>query len=399
VKSIKSGADNFIHPSNLDNLNKYFADVSEEKEHVLPFCDFASQSLLDRIACLYFVKSALTKKYVYANPKCLNFVNKSEDEILGKNYTDFISPKYLEKINELDDAAISKRSVAISPALYLEFKDGTSGVLNVAKYPIFGNNGAPEYVVTVADVIEDNNLNSANDHRNNIEFMKNRFVSIISHEFRTPLTSIMLASDLLRYYGKSWDEAERNKHFDRIKNTVLSMTKMLENILNISKMESGNFELHMETVDLGAFLGALAENAQFASSSNKKVNFIFNGTNSEAVLDENLVSLIVANLLSNALKYSSDNSEVELYAKNSDSVLELKIVDHGIGIPDTEIAHLFELFHRASNVGSVAGYGLGLTLVKQCVDLHSGRIEVISSVGEGSIFTVYLPIGNEKSHS
>ena len=144
------------------------------------------------------------------------------------------------------------------------------------------------------------------------------------------------------------------------------------------------FSLHKEQIDLASFCKAHSENIEFASNFSSKINFTFNGDTNNIFLDETLIGLIITNLISNAVKYSANSKSIEFNIFRADHTIIFEIADSGIGIPKADQDRLFELFHRAKNVGHIGGYGLGLALVKQCVELHSGSIQVSSQENVGN---------------
>lgn len=215
---------------------------------------------------------------------------------------------------------------------------------------------------------------------------------MISHELRTPLTTIMLSADLLKRFGDKWSEEERLKHFQRIQDTVLKMTQLMENVLTVGRLEAGKFDFHPESLDIPSFCNTIVENIEFNNAGKYKIIYVIHGEEKGVRADENLLWLILSNLLSNAIKYSPLHSEVNFDVQFSENEIEFIIADHGIGIPQKDLENLFQLFYRATNVGVTSGYGLGLNIVKRCVQAHGGTIKVDSKENEGTIFTVKIPI-------
>ena len=214
---------------------------------------------------------------------------------------------------------------------------------------------------------------------------------MISHEFRTPLTSIMLSADLLKRYSEQWNPDEKMKHFDRIQSTIMNMTQLMENVLIIDRIDSGVFELRPDFMDIKAFCEAVVDNVSMLHRGEQNLLYNSIGNCNRLVLDESLLALIFTNLLTNAIKYSPKGSDIffESYTNPKDVVFVVK--DFGIGIPKQDIEHLFNTFFRASNTGQVPGYGLGLSIVKKCVTAHKGTIMVDSEEKRGTTFTVRIP--------
>lgn len=238
----------------------------------------------------------------------------------------------------------------------------------------------------------DAELVNALEKQTELNRLKSQFVSMISHEFRSPLTTIMLSTDLLKRFGDRWTLEERNKHFGRIQDTILKMTQLMENVLLISKIESGGFLINPESIDLFSYCQSIAETIEFNSNSKNRIYVNSIGACEQAIVDESLIGLMITNLLTNAIKYSPEGSPVNLTIDCSDNNIQIKIQDYGIGIPAKDLQHLFQSFYRASNSESVSGYGLGLSIVKKCVNAHNGEISVESALGEGTTFTVNIPV-------
>jgi PAS domain S-box-containing protein len=258
--------------------------------------------------------------------------------------------------------------------------------------------------------------------------LKSRFISMTSHEFRTPLTAILSSAQLLDRYRHKLSEEKQLTHLHRIQTAVGNMTQMLNDILLIGKAEAGRLEFNPAPIDLVEFCRSLVEEVQLAAGNQQAncasplthqasqtqqrfgIAFTHSGyctltppstsqpeiersNDSLPLLDEKLLRHILGNLLSNAIKYSPSGTTVRFDLACADGNVVFQIQDFGIGIPPEDQPRLFESFHRAKNVGTIQGTGLGLAIVKQCVDLHGGKIIFTSEVGKGTTFTVTLPFG------
>lgn len=221
--------------------------------------------------------------------------------------------------------------------------------------------------------------------------LKSRFVTMTSHEFRTPLTTILSSAELLENYSYKWTEEKKLHHLQRIQVAVQRMTQLLNDVLLIGKAEAGKIEFQPLPLDLAAFCHNLVEELQLGTSTHF-IDFRIQGQCINACMDEKLLRHILSNLLSNAIKYSDKGGTVDFDLLCEAGAAIFRVQDQGIGIPATEQAQLFNSFHRASNVGTISGTGLGLAIVKKSVDLHGGKIAVNSQVGVGTTFTVTLPL-------
>ncbi|MCF2146644.1 PAS domain-containing protein [Desmonostoc muscorum LEGE 12446] len=225
--------------------------------------------------------------------------------------------------------------------------------------------------------------------------LKSRFVSMTSHEFRTPLTTILSSCELLEHYRHKWTEQKQLTHLHRIQTAVKRMTEMLNDVLLIGKAGTGKLEYRPTSFDLVKYCQQLLEEIQMNSNNQRLISFISQYESIPCCMDDKLLGHIFNNLLSNAIKYSPDDSIIKfsLSCQNGQAVFEIQ--DWGIGIPEEDLPLLFESFHRASNVGNILGTGLGMAIVKNCVDIHEGEIFVTSTVGLGTKFTVIISLNNK----
>jgi len=222
--------------------------------------------------------------------------------------------------------------------------------------------------------------------------MKSRFISTTSHEFRTPLTSVLSSTELLQRYSSKWDDDKKKEHFNRIYNSVEYLIKLLDNILTVSKTDSGNISCNPELVDLYQLSKECGKDAKVLMKEEHEFIFNYNSSVNEFQLDPKLMRFIFSNLLSNAAKYSPSGGKIGLTINSDIQNIIIEISDEGIGIPAEEIDKVFDSFYRSKNTGIVAGTGLGLTIVKRAVELHNGEIFVKSELNKGTTFTVKIPL-------
>ncbi len=222
--------------------------------------------------------------------------------------------------------------------------------------------------------------------------LKNRFVSMVSHEFRTPLGVIMSAVELLRHYEGRLDPVQKEELFNDITDATRSMTGLMEQVLLLGRVEAGKLNIRTQKIDLCVVLRKLVNEASSTLNGKCEVQLSLGAELDEARSDEALLRHIFGNLVSNAIKYSPAGSRVDfsVHRENEEGVFCIR--DRGIGIPEADRERLFEAFHRCENVGEVQGTGLGLVIVKRCVEMHSGALSFESEVGRGTTFTVRLPL-------
>lgn len=226
--------------------------------------------------------------------------------------------------------------------------------------------------------------------------MRNDFVVRASHEFRTPLALILTARDMLERYHERLTPEQRAQRLRTIKAGVQQITELLDDVLAIGRGEAGKFTCRREAVDLPALARELVDELrQTATSTHQLVVDCQEGAGTVRV-DPQLTRRILRNLLGNAVKYSPDGGAIEVAVRCDDGGATIRVRDHGIGISAEDRTRLFEAFHRGQNVGRIAGTGLGLTIVKQAVDMHGGAIAVASEPDGGTTFEVHLPDGEPK---
>lgn len=223
--------------------------------------------------------------------------------------------------------------------------------------------------------------------------LKSRFITIASHEFRTPLSTILFSAGLLEKYGHKWAEERKLEHLQRIQGAVANMTQLLEEVLLIGKAEAAKLEFNPQPLDLEQFCRDLVEEIRLTTNDSHQIVFHCpTPFNHEVYLDEKLLQHIFRNLLVNAVKYSPKGGTISLELSYTNREIVFQVKDQGIGIPLADQTRLFEPFHRGTNVGNITGTGLGLSIVKSCVDVHQGEISIVSELGIGTTFIVHLPL-------
>lgn len=222
--------------------------------------------------------------------------------------------------------------------------------------------------------------------------MKSRFVALASHEFRTPLSSIQLSASLIEHYFDRLDKEKIFRHLHKISLAVADMTGTLNDLLSLEKIESGHMAVQYQQVDPAEFCRVTAEQMGSHLKDGQKILQQHRQPGKLVITDSKLLRHCLANLLSNALKYSPENSRITLASGISRNHYWLQVSDHGIGIPQAGQEHLFEPFFRAENVADIPGTGLGLSIVKKCADLLKGSVTCKSREGRGTSFKLRFPL-------
>ncbi len=242
-----------------------------------------------------------------------------------------------------------------------------------------------------AEILEKERISLALDKERELREFKNRFISLMSHELRTPLSSILLSSDLLKLYGDKVPDDERQLYLENINTQVEYLTSLVRDMLEMSRNEMNQLEFAPSRTDLVQLIQSIVEEFRINHESTHNILFSPKMPTLLAQMDIKLIRHAITNLLSNAIKYSPHGSTVRLDLMLRQDTIVLSVTDEGIGIPENDLPLLFEPFHRAGNVDNLPGTGLGLTVVKQSVELHGGEVRVESVQDKGTRFDLCLP--------
>jgi PAS domain S-box-containing protein len=307
----------------------------------------------------------------------------------------------LEDITEFRQAEEAQRQLLEQLKVSDQEQTPTSNPLPQRDYehtisPINESKSKPEaVVVTVKDISDDKRATTATTEalakQEEFSAIQSHFISVISHELRNPLNNIFSCARLIEDHGRQWTEEKKFHYLQRIQVNVKRINQLLDDLLLIGKVEAGQLQVKPALIDLVEFCRELIKDLQQDAAREYQLTFRSQGQRS-GIWDEKLLRQILTNLLLNAIKYSPKGSEIKLDIVCQGRQAIFRIQDSGIGIPKKDKELLFKAFHRGTNVGAVAGNGLGLSIVKQCVDLQDGEISVESEVGVGTTFTVTLPL-------
>lgn len=356
--------------------------------------------MLDRILSASPAKICLidrTGKYLYASPSAAKIFGLAATEIVGKTGYDLgFPPDIVEKFDQ------QRQKVA------------STKVNIVDEFSLYGINGIEDYEYTLSPLADDSiidgnavvvtfrditkhkqiatEINKALAKQKQLHQMKARLISIVSQEIRTPLTNIFATADLLTNYTENWDESRKDKQLQSLQASVKYINQLFNDLLVVSEAEAGKLQVNPSIIDIEQFCQKFIQQPPFGRESTHTINFSAQCQNNSACLDRRLLQYILGNLLTNAIKYSPRDGEIQFDLITENKQVIFRIKDSGIGIPPEEQAHIFEWFYRGSNIGNVEGIGLGLSVVKQCVYLHEGKIAIDSEVGVGTTVTVTLPM-------
>lgn len=226
---------------------------------------------------------------------------------------------------------------------------------------------------------------------NELNQLKSQFVTMASHEFRTPLSTILSSASILNRYHRTDQQDKRDRHISKIKHSVRHMIHILEDILSLGKLEEGKIVNQPADLDLQDMAADLITGLQSECKSGQTIELQAPDGAIQVFWDKNLTTHILSNLLSNAVKYSGEGQRITLLIREESHQVQIDISDSGIGIPADQQKHLFERFFRATNALNIKGTGLGLHIVAQYVEMMQGEISFTSKEGEGSVFSLTIP--------
>lgn len=221
--------------------------------------------------------------------------------------------------------------------------------------------------------------------------LKTKFLSLVSHEFRTPLSGILTSASLINKYVAPLDKEKIIKHTDTIKSLVKHLSLIMDDFLSLDKLENGSIEYKFTKFDCNTLLQEIIKDTYPLIKTNQKI--IYTPCKEPILLfqDKKIVSIIISNLIYNAIKYSFENQSIEIDVSSEENLLKIKVLDHGLGIPENDQKFIFKRFFRASNVSHIQGTGIGLNIIKQNVEGIGGKIAFKSKENNGSVFTVEIP--------
>ncbi|MFL9455498.1 sensor histidine kinase [Scytonema millei] len=357
------------------------------------------RQLAENIQEVFWIRDFRSYEILYISPAYEQVWKRSCESLYGNpdSWLDAIHPEDREHVTALmkenTHSAYQNEYRIVRP-------DGTIRWIWDSSFPVKNNHGQVYRRVGIAQDIterkqaEETRLALAKERE--ISQLKSHFIAIASHEFRTPLTTILLSCEFLQKYGEQLTEEKKQRHFDKIKSSVKHLNQILEDILVFGKTEAGKLKFEPAPIDLISFCLDLVEQLQLSAGEQYQINFVeqcaYGCTREELpIMDEKLLRHIFTNLLSNAIKYSPQGGHInfELICDCTSAIF--RVQDEGIGIPEEDIDKLFTSFFRCSNTGHLPGTGLGLAIVKNAVELHKGQITVESQLGVGTTFTVILP--------
>ena len=374
-------------------------DISEikEKERQLEVSEgkfrFIAENTTDLIT-----QHNIDGTFSYVSNSSKDIIGYNSEKLIHKSPCDFIHPEDLNLIHFAHQEIVNKQQIN---QLTYRFRkkdntfiwlESTSKVILNSKKQIIGIQSSSRDISERINAAEEMRLALLKEKE--LNELKSKFVSMASHQFRTPLSIIYSNAELIDFKSEINKEGERNyleQNTKRIKNEVERLTVLMNNILIFGKYELEETKKVLKKLDFDYFINKIIETYFSNELDGRKISIEIMGRKQEMVTDETLLTHIVTNIVNNAFKYSVNKPNPKLIITYNETNIKIEVVDYGIGIPTTEIQHLFTSFFRATNTSTIVGSGLGLTIVKQFTDLLNGEISIESKKDCGTTLTLFFP--------
>jgi len=338
--------------------------------------------------------------FTFINARLRSLTGYSNDELLGKHFSFLVHPEWLKKVSDFYSHQFRNR---INETRF--------------EFPIFTKKGKMKWVeqnvvlLQKGDVVDgfqcvvrditarkeaEVNMKAALEKEKQINELKSRFVSLASHEFRTPLGTILSSTDLIREYiehegvNPALMKDKEIHHLNKIKAAIQNMVSTLNNFLSLDQLEHGKTTTKPSEFNVTELSGRIIDSLSEKLKQGQKISYMHSSEMKNVYMDKSILDNVILNLLTNAIKYSFENSAIVYTTNVTSTGLEFMVEDHGIGIPEGEQSTLFERFFRAKNTLNIEGTGLGLSIVKRYIDLLNGHISFISRENQGSTFKVFI---------
>ncbi|MFN8375033.1 MAG: PAS domain S-box protein [Anaerolineae bacterium] len=329
------------------------------------------------------------------NPAFSRIVGYNSDEIFSTSLFTIVPEDSANLMYETLHTVINTK-LARRIEIPVQRKDGQRFDADVAFAPITEDDQIRDIVCSLRDITErkqiEEGLRRALENEKELNELKTRFVSMVSHDFRTPLAIIQSSTDALQQFHEKMDPEQRNKRLVKIRGQIQRMISLLNDVLTISRADAGATPFLPVITNLQQFCESIVDEFRQTPNLNHDIDYRYADQPVEAYIDEKLLHQAVTNLMTNAIKYSPEGTTIKFQLEMNDKTALIKVRDAGIGIPPEDQKHMFEPFHRAGNVGTIEGTGLGLAIVKRAVDSHGGSVYLESEVGKGTQFTIELPL-------
>lgn len=395
--------DNYIHPifnskGKVIRISVWVIDFTERKLAIdaLKSSEEKFRELAENIQDIFWIRK--DNEVLYVSPAYETICGKS-CESLYENPNSFLEathpddlPRVIASLNSdqyMKDGLFNEEFRIIRP-------DGIVKWIWAKTFPV-KKNGELIRTVGIAEDISlrkeyEEKIQQALIKEKELNDLKSRFISMVSHEFRTPLGVILSSTELLQNYGSKWNDEQKDEQLGKIKSAVDNLTGLMKDVIVLGEEESLKIKITPGEIDVIKFIEEIIEEIKFSLAEHPGITFTHNVKSLKILSDKKFIRQIFLNLTSNALKFTPVNKCVFINLIVKKKFFNVEIKDEGIGIPKEDITNIFEPFIRAKNADEFKGSGLGLSIVKRAIDLLNGKIKVSSKLNEGTTFTVTLPV-------
>ena len=373
--------------SEIEKLTKAEAQIRSQIEFF--------QILINTIPLPIYIRNR-DKRFMDCNKSFEDFFGLKKKRIIGKSNTSLFPPDVAHIFNKIDEEIFEKEEHVNYEA---SIHDRLGYIHELIIYQALFKNNKNEIEGTIGVILDisdqkklQREIKKSLDKEKELGGLRSAFISTVSHEFRTPLTTILSSSDLIELYNKESNISAIDEFVKKIQNAVSYMTDLIDDVLVINKAETGKMELNAEYVDIYDLIRVSVEDAE--ALSNDKHLFLVNikVNQDKYFLDKRLFKQVLSNLLSNAVKYSPAGGTIQLAVKEENKKLFIHVADNGIGISEEDQKHLFDVFFRSKKTENMPGTGLGLAIAKKAIELHNGEIYISNSSSKGTTFTFWIPV-------
>ncbi|MFZ1399454.1 MAG: PAS domain S-box protein, partial [Candidatus Promineifilaceae bacterium] len=351
------------------------------------------------LICRYLPDLTLT----FVNKAYCHYFDTTPEALLGRSFLELIPESERPGIKAFYEELVRTRGTAVYEHQVVG-PDGTHRWQIWTDMAIVDESGEVVAIQAVGvDITErkqaEETLRQALAREKELGELKSRFVSMASHEFRTPLATILATTETLSIYRDRMDEQQINNRLDKIRKQVQHMKEVMDDVLHLARIQAGRVRFNPETADFDALCQEIVEEFSSQTAYRNRIVYKSNRAPLTAVFDPHLMRQVISNLISNALKYSADEKQVQISLAQEDQHITLQVIDEGIGIPAKDLRFLFEPFHRATNVGTISGTGLGLSISRSAVELHGGTLVAESQIDVGTTITATIPLFRDEKQA
>ncbi|HYF04485.1 MAG TPA: PAS domain-containing sensor histidine kinase [Patescibacteria group bacterium] len=333
---------------------------------------------------------------MFQSPSTERILGYTPEELVGHSVFQYVHPDDLPEVAESFTKILENSRSSVTLQFRFQHKDGNWKYLDVNSKNLLHDPTVKGIVINSRDITDrkkaEEQLGMAVEKEQHFTAMKANFVTIASHEFRTPLSTIISSAEILEHYNDKLSDEKKRIHLAKIQSAAKLISSILEEVLTFSKAEAGQLQSHPVSVNINNFACDLIENMEHRFQS--PCTFSFKNFVQERMLsfDKNLMNIILENLIVNSSKFSPSGGTIRFEISRQNSILKFLVADEGIGIPEAELPMVAEPFYRATNVDNIPGVGLGLAITRRLVSVMEGKMIIESTPGAGTVVQISIPL-------